>query len=241
MHLPVGSCRYDTMTSILPLPPTIALFHGYRSSWGTPVFDLINAIEQHLSQSMKSEMQTPQSSSSDTTTSEDGDNMASWQPLPGGDNTDQTRLVMMFATGGQHNSSAARDQTPFIFSPCQLDISPFEDAPRHLGLGSPTSDCGKLESAAIPGDMVRGFLSSPLPLWQGRSVVLGSAHFDDNDAWAFSRCTLVGFSDMGSYEAETLSRTGRLGCWASVTLTRQACGRWDLGFLIQRLVVTGGQ
>ena len=167
--------------------------------------------------------------------------MASWQPLPGSGNADQTRLVMIFATGGQHNNSAPRDQTPFIFFPCQLDIRPFEDVPQHLGLGPHTSDGGKLESVAIPGDMVQGFLSGRLPLWQGRSVMLGSAHFDDNDAWVFSRCTLAGFSEMGSCEAETLSRTGRLGCWASVTLTRQACGRWDLGFLIHRLVVTGDQ
>lgn len=165
--------------------------------------------------------------------------MTSWQPLPGSGNTDQARLVMMFAVGEPHNNSAARDQTPFVFFPCQLDISPLQDGqdiPQH-----PTSNSGKLESVAIPGDMVRGFLSGPLPLWQGRLVVLGPAHFDDSDAWVFSRCTLAGFSEMGSYEAETLSGTGRLGCWASVTLTRQACGRWYLGFLIHRLVITGDQ
>lgn len=229
------------MTSIPPLPPSIIFSHGCRSSWDRPVFDLVHAIEQHLPRSMRCNMQSHQSSSGDTATTQDRDDMASWQPLPRDSNTDQVRLVMMFATGRQHYNSAARDQTPFVFFPCHLDISPFEGVPQHLGLGSFTSDSGKLESVAIPGDMVGRFLSRPLPLWQGRSVMLGSAHFDDNDTWVFSRCTLAGFSEMSSYEAETLSRTGRLGCWASVTLTRQASGRWDLGFLVHRLVVTGDQ
>ncbi|KAK4210321.1 hypothetical protein QBC37DRAFT_428996 [Rhypophila decipiens] len=163
-----------------------------------------------------------------------------WQPLPNThDGTEETRLVMIFTTRDPRARWANQEaQTPFVFVPCQLDISPCEGLSEQLGLSR--TGHGKLECVGLPGDIVRAVLSGPLPLWHGTAVrdELGVSHFDDEDPWAFSRCIMADFSGMGSEEAALLSREGRLGCWASVTLTRQASGRWDLGFLIHRLVVS---
>ncbi|KAM7200179.1 hypothetical protein V8F20_005397 [Naviculisporaceae sp. PSN 640] len=166
----------------------------------------------------------------------------SWHPLPDTDDSPQeTRVVMMFATGCQRTSHNNVDPaTPFIFVPCQLDISSCE---QFSGQSGSSSSCvEKLECVGLPGDFVRAFLSGVLLPGGGMSDSdqLGAAHFDDDDPWVFSRCIMTDFSGMGSEEAAFLSREGRLGCWASVTLTRQASGTWDLGFLIHRLVVSAG-
>lgn len=170
-----------------------------------------------------------------------GGTATSWHPLPDTRGSPQeTRLVMMFATRGQgasHNNVDA--QAPFIFVPCQLDISNCDELSEQLGSSPPAVE--KLECVGLPGDFVRAFLSGIMLPRRGMTEgdQLGAAHFDDGDPWVFSRCIMADFSGMSSEEAAFLSRDGRLGCWASVTLTRQASGTWDLGFLIHRLVVLG--
>lgn len=70
-------------------------------------------------------------------------------------------------------------------------------------------------------------------------------HFDDADDWVFSRCLLADFTGFREDEAEVLSSQGRLCCWASVVLQPQPDegaggegeGRWQLGFVVQRVGV----
>jgi hypothetical protein len=77
-------------------------------------------------------------------------------------------------------------------------------------------------------------------------------HFDDADDWVFSRCLLADFTGFREDEAEVLSSQGRLCCWASVVLQPQqqsqhdgegeglpenSSGKWELGFVVQRVGV----
>lgn len=239
------------MTSVLPLRLSLHPVCGGCRSFQRLAHDCVSTlqlfkIEKGLSQYTERQMQHLSTLSSGITIAEytQGDMAASWHPLPaaGSDQDEQDeQLVMMLATRdrrGRRNNGDTR--TPFIFLPCRLHVSPC-DAPSEQFQTPSSSFQGKLESVALPGDVVRGFLSGSLPRWRGRSVrdQLGPAHFDDEDAWVFSRCIMADFSGMSDDEAANISSQGRLGCWASVTLTQQASGRWDLGFLIHRLVVSG--
>ncbi|KAK3329863.1 hypothetical protein B0H66DRAFT_39724 [Apodospora peruviana] len=173
----------------------------------------------------------------------------SWQPLlsvsthsqsKAGSSPHSTHLVMVLETERELSKPfkpmppSCETRTPFIFIPrCKLDISPCE------GLSSSSDD--KLESVALPGQFVRAFLSS-LGLSLGRDVNV-IAHADDDRSWTYSRCQMTDFSSFSQDEATVLSNQGRLGCWATVLLTRldgEARGdvsRWDLRFMIQRVVV----
>lgn len=245
-------CTLIDMASILALQTPVHVLRGCRSHQrpGVAICSKINVQAPDLPSQPtngQSQMRTPSPPPTSITAAEYTQaNMAtSWRPLPDMHGRfEDTRLVMMFSTRDQRarQNNVDRDdidQTPFIFVPCQLDISICEELSGESGHSS--SGHEKLECVGLPGDFVRGFLSGPLPLWHGVPVRdgLGAAHFDDDHPWVFSRCIMEGFSGMGSEEAAVLSRDGLLGCWASVTLTRQASGRWDLGFLIHRLVVSG--
>ncbi|KAK4222565.1 hypothetical protein QBC38DRAFT_518910, partial [Podospora fimiseda] len=109
---------------------------------------------------------------------------------------------------------------------------------QYLDHSNPTSRI-EIEEVAIHRDVVSGFLSHlRLPSsesggGQGKMI----SHYDDEDEWVYSRCTLAGFTEMSRDEATFLSNNGMLCCWTTVVLSprEEGEGEWDLGFVIHRV------
>ncbi|KAK0730959.1 hypothetical protein B0H67DRAFT_563426 [Lasiosphaeris hirsuta] len=123
-----------------------------------------------------------------------------------------------------HPRSAPAAPTPLVHIPhCRLKVASVHD-PAHPA---------KVEQVALPRRTVQAFLSG-IPLPPGS--LPAAAHFDDASEWVYSRCLLADFSEFGEDEASHLSAQGRMCCWASVVLMRDAAeSAWDLGFVVHKV------
>lgn len=153
--------------------------------------------------------------------------LALWQPFADSPND---YLAAIWPPSRRHPRSASTTATttPLVHIPhCRLEVASVHD-PAHPA---------KIEQVALPRRTVQAFLSS-LPLPPGSSPPpAAAAHFDDASEWVYSRCLLADFSEFGEDEAARLSAQGRMCCWASVVLMRDAAGEgaWDLGFVVHKV------
>lgn len=150
-------------------------------------------------------------------------------------------------TPPQVHGAPANSTTPIIHIPrCRLTFRSAPYTPSRKDHHHPRDPTARveIEEVALHRDLIQGFLShiSP-PASEDGSVTArlsSTAHYDDEDEWVYSRCTLSEFTEMDRDHATFLSNNGMLCCWASVVLTpwEEACtGRtsWDLGFMVHRV------
>ncbi|KAK3990386.1 hypothetical protein QBC44DRAFT_394706 [Cladorrhinum sp. PSN332] len=175
-------------------------------------------------------------------------------------NTSQRGIRSVPFTDGSHNhhnhqhpgctppqepGAPANATTPILHIPtCRLSFrtAPYHSRKQHHK--DPTVRV-EIEEVALHRDVIQGFLSHLRPPASAdgtvRAKLSTKAHYDDDDEWVYSRCTLSEFTEMDRDQATFLSNNGMLCCWASVVLTpweeEGTPGRavWDLGFMIHRV------
>ncbi|KAK3941139.1 hypothetical protein QBC46DRAFT_383768 [Diplogelasinospora grovesii] len=134
--------------------------------------------------------------------------------------------------------------TPIIhISQCRLDISRCDELSRltSQSVSSYSSIENRLERVALPGSVVRSFLSH-LAFPRG-TAVRNTPHFDDGDEWVYTRCLLADFTGLSEAQATNLSSRGNLSCVASVVLMRDrdsadndTSAEWDLMFVVHKVL-----